>query len=85
MSKNLFVGGLSYDTTSDILREAFAQIGTVNSVKIIMDKETGRSKGYGFVEMENEDEAKKAIDTYNGQKLGGRELKVNDAHHKDDI
>jgi len=85
MAKNLFVGGLSYHTTEEMLREAFEEIGTVNSVKIIMDKSTGRSKGYGFVEMEKEDEAKTAIETYNGQKLGGRELKVNDAHHKEEM
>jgi cold-inducible RNA-binding protein len=85
MAKNLFIGGLSYNTTEEVLRAAFEQLGTVNSVKIIMDKSTDRSKGYGFVEMENEDEAKAAIEAYNGQKLGGRELKVNDAHHKDEV
>lgn len=82
MARNLFVGGLSYKTTEDMLRAAFEEIGTVNSVKLIMDKATGRSKGYGFVEMENEDEAQTAIDTYNGQKFDGRELKVNDAMQK---
>jgi len=85
MAKNLFVGGLSYNTTEEMLREAFEQIGKVNSAKIIMDKSTGRSKGFGFVEMENDNEAQAAIGAYNGQKLDGRELKVNDARRKDTI
>ncbi|MBU1446290.1 RNA-binding protein [Patescibacteria group bacterium] len=85
MAKNLFVGGLSYNTTEEMLREAFEQIGKVNSAKIIMDKSTGRSKGFGFVEMENDNEAQTAIGAYNGQKLDGRELKVNDARRKDAI
>ena len=79
MAKKLYVGGLPYSTTDDELREAFAKAGAVASVTILQDKMTGRSRGYGFVEMENDEDAAKAIDMWNGQDFGGRKLTVNEA------
>lgn len=79
MSKKLYVGGIAYATTEDSLRAAFAQAGNVVSALILMDKMTGRSKGFGFVEMSTEDEAMKAIDMWNGKELEGRKLTVNEA------
>lgn len=79
MAKKLYVGGLSYGTSQDALRDAFAQAGTVESATIIMDKMTGRSKGFGFVEMANDEEAQKAIDMWNGKEMDGRTLTVNEA------
>jgi cold-inducible RNA-binding protein len=79
MAKKLYVGGLSYSTTEDGLRDAFAQAGSVTSAAIIMDKMTGRSKGFGFVEYESDDDATKAIDMWNGKELDGRTLTVNEA------
>ncbi|MEK7155637.1 MAG: RNA-binding protein [Patescibacteria group bacterium] len=79
MAKKLYVGGLPYSTTEDQLREAFAQAGAVSSAIVIMDKMTGRSKGFGFVEFANDDDAAKAIDTMNGKDFGGRTLTVNEA------
>ncbi|HVU75439.1 MAG TPA: RNA-binding protein [Candidatus Paceibacterota bacterium] len=79
MAKKLYVGGLPYATTDDELREAFSQAGAVDSAVIIMDKMSGRSKGFGFVEMSTEEEAQKAIDLWNGKDFGGRTLTVNEA------
>ena len=79
MAKKLYVGGLPYSTTDQELREAFAQAGDVSSVAIIMDKMSGRSKGFGFVEFANDDDAVKAIDLWNGKDFGGRTLTVNEA------
>lgn len=79
MAKKLYIGGLSYNTTQDGLRDAFAQTGSVTSATIITDKMTGRSRGFGFVEMANDDEAEKAIETWNGKELDGRKLTVNEA------
>ena len=79
MEKKLYVGGLSYNTTDDGLREAFAQAGEVTSASVIMDKMTGRSRGFGFVEMSSEDGAAKAIEMWDGKELDGRTLKVNEA------
>ena len=79
MNKKLYVGGLSYDTTEDSLKEAFAKAGTVESAAIIIDKMSGRSKGFGFVEMSSEEEAQKAIEMWNGKELDGRNLTVNEA------
>ncbi|MBI5414277.1 RNA-binding protein [Candidatus Peregrinibacteria bacterium] len=76
-NSNLFVGGISYNTTEDSLRDAFAQAGTVVSAKIIMDKMTGRSKGFGFVEMGSPEEAAAAIEMWNGQEIDGRKIAVN--------
>jgi len=84
MSTKLYVGGLSYETTEKDLEEAFAEHGTVTSVAIIMDRDTGRSKGFGFVEMSSEDEAKKAISEMNEKDLGGRSLTVNEARPRED-
>lgn len=72
----IFVARLSYDTTDDVLRDAFNQFGDVDDVKIIMDKETGRSKGYGFVEMPNDEEAVQAIATLNESEIDGRSIVV---------
>ncbi|MBI4022027.1 MAG: RNA-binding protein [Candidatus Andersenbacteria bacterium] len=79
MAKKLYIGGLSYDTTESGLREAFAQAGAVASVAIISDKMSGRSRGFGFVEMENDEEAKAAIEMWHGKELDGRSLIVNEA------
>ena len=79
MEKKLYIGSLSYDTSEDDLKDLFSQAGTVNSASIIMDKISGRSKGFGFVEMSSEEEAKKAIDTLNGKELGGRNIVVDEA------
>jgi len=79
MAKKLYVGGLSYNTTDDGLKEAFAQVGAVSSAKVITDRMTGRSRGFGFVEMDSDDDAAKAIETWNGKELDGRRLSVNEA------
>ena len=79
MAKKLYVGGLSYNTTEATLKDTFAAAGAVETAVIIMDKMTGRSKGFGFVEMSTEEEAKKAIETINGTELDGRTLTVNEA------
>src|SRR3989338_6189875 len=79
MAKKLYVGGLSYSTNQDTLQNAFAQAGAVTSATIIMDKMTGRSKGFGFVEMSSDAEAQAAIDMWNGKELDGRTLTVNEA------
>lgn len=79
MAKRLYVGGLPYATTEDALRAAFAQAGTVESANIIMDRMTGRSKGFGFVEMSTDDEAQAAIEMWNGKDFDGRRLTVNEA------
>jgi RNA recognition motif-containing protein len=79
MATKLYVGGLPYSTTQDELRDTFSQAGTVTSTSIIMDKMTGRSRGFGFVEMENDADAQKAIEMWNGKDFGGRKLTVNEA------
>ena len=79
MAKKLYVGGLSYDTTESTLKETMSKAGTVESVAIITDKVSGRSKGFGFVEMSSEEEAKKAIEMFNGKELDGRTINVNEA------
>lgn len=82
MEKKLFVGNLSFGTTEQMLRDAFAQAGAVESASIITDRDSGRSKGFGFVEMATSDEAQKAITLFNGQELDGRPLTVNIARPK---
>lgn len=77
--KKLFVGGLNFKTTEESLREAFVKVGKVISAVVIMDRMTNRSKGFGFVEMENDEEADKAIAMYNNQELDGRTVVVNEA------
>lgn len=79
MATKLYVGGLPYSTTQDELQEAFAKSGSVVSASIITDKMTGRSRGFGFVEMASDDEAQKAIEMWNGNDFGGRKLTVNEA------
>ena len=78
----LFVGGLPFSTTSEELEQLFAEFGTVASAKVITDRDTGRSKGFGFVEFENEDEGKKAEAEMNGKDVGGRSITVNEARPK---
>ncbi len=79
MAKKLYVGGLPYSTSDTELKDAFAQCGTVESAVIIMDKMSGRSKGFGFVEMDSDDEANAAIEKMNGFSMGGREINVSEA------
>ena len=79
MAKKLYVGGISYSTSEDALKAHFAQAGAVESASIIMDKMTGRSKGFGFVEMGSDAEAQKAISMFNDQEFEGRKLTVNEA------
>ena len=79
MAKKLYVGGLSYDTTEDTLEKTFSEAGTVESAVIINDRDSGRSKGFGFVEMSTDEEAKKAIETLNDKELDGRTIIVNEA------
>lgn len=78
-NKKLYVGSLPYSTTEDDLKNIFSEHGEVESVRIITDKFTGQSKGFGFVEMVNPDDARKAVEALNGSQLGGRTLIVNDA------
>ena len=79
MGKKLFVGNLPFSVSEDDIAQAFTQAGSVDSVKIIVDRDTGRSKGFGFVEMSTDDAAKAAIDQMNGFELDGRRLTVNEA------
>lgn len=76
---NIYCGNLSYDMTDDDLKSAFEDHGAVSSAKIIMDKESGRSKGFGFVEMDDDQEAKAAIEELNGAMINGRNIRVNEA------
>ncbi len=76
---NIFVGNLSYSTTEEALRRHFEAFGEVASAKIVMSRETGQSRGFGFVEMPNDDEARNAMAGLDGQELDGRPLKVNQA------
>jgi RNA recognition motif-containing protein len=84
MAKKLYVGGLPYSTSEDELRDAFAQAGAVSKAIVIMDKMTGRSKGFGFVEFDSDGDAQKAIDLWNGKDFGGRTLTVNEARPMED-
>ena len=79
MAKKLYVGGLSYGSNEDGLRGLFSQVGNVDTVTIITDRETGRSKGFGFVEMASEADAQAAIKKYDGTEFEGRRLTVNEA------
>ncbi len=84
MGSKLYVGNLSYSTTSSDLEQLFAQHGTVSSAEVISDRETGRSKGFGFVQMGTDDEAQAAIAALNGQEHDGRPLTVNEAKPRED-
>jgi RNA recognition motif-containing protein len=80
---NIYVGNLSYGMSEEELREAFAAYGDVASVKILSDRETGRSRGFGFVEMPNQSEGQAAIAQLNGKELGGRALRINEARPRE--
>lgn len=84
MATNLFVGNLSYDVTDDQLAQHFSAAGTVVSAKVISDKYSGRSRGFGFVEMSTQEETQKAIDMFNGKDMGGRQLVVNEARPREE-
>ena len=81
---NIYVGNLSFDATEDDLREAFGAHGEVSSANIIMDRDTGRSRGFGFVEMPNDEEARKAIEAVNLKEIAGRAVNVNEARPRQD-
>jgi RNA recognition motif-containing protein len=80
---NIYVGNLSYSLSESELRDAFAAYGEVSSVKVLMDRETGRSRGFGFVEMPNQSEAEIAVVEVNGKEVGGRPLRVNEARPRE--
>ena len=80
----LYVGNLAFSTTNDELKAAFEQFGAVESATVIMDRETGRSKGFGFVDMNNDEEAKAAIEGLDGKPLGGRNIRVNEARPREE-
>lgn len=84
MSTKLYVGNLSFRVTSDDLQAHFAQAGTVESAKVVEDRETGRSRGFGFVEMASPEEANAAIEQFNGQEYDGRNLVVNEARPREE-
>ena len=82
MGRKLYVGNLPYSANQESLQETFSQCGTVDSVNVITDRDTGQSKGFGFVEMSSDSEAQKAIQELNGTEIDGREIKVNEAKPK---
>lgn len=84
MAKKLYVGNLSYGVTDSALEQMFAAHGAVKSAQVIMDRDTGRSKGFGFVEMSNDQEAQAAITAMNGQQVDGRSLTVNEARPREE-
>ena len=84
MSKKLYVGGLPYAVTDQRLEEVFSEHGTIESARVVTDRDTGRSRGFGFVEMENQSEAESAISALNGTDLDGRTLTVNEARPRED-
>jgi RNA recognition motif-containing protein len=84
MGNKLYVGNLSYDVQDSDLQQLFAQHGTVSSARVVTDRDTGRSKGFGFVEMGSDAEAEAAISALNGQEVGGRALTVNEARPKEE-
>ena len=81
---NIYVGNLSYDTTAEQLRTAFSAYGEIDSVRMVTDRDTGRPKGFGFVEMSNNAQAQAAIDGLNGKELDGRQIKVNEARPREE-
>ena len=84
MSMKLYVGNLAFQTSSEELQELFTQAGTVESASVVEDRETGRSRGFGFVEMASKEEGEKAIEEFNGKELNGRNLNVNEARPRED-
>ena len=84
MSMKLYVGNLNFKTSGEDLQELFGQVGTVESASVVMDRETGRSRGFGFVEMSSAEEGQKAIEQFNGKEFNGRNLTVNEARPRED-
>jgi cold-inducible RNA-binding protein len=84
MAAKLFIGSLAWTTTDDSLRDFFATVGTVASANVIVDRDTNRSKGFGFVEMSSDEEAKAAVDQLNGKELDGRAIVVNEARPREE-
>ena len=84
MSMKLYVGNLAFQTSSEDLQQLFAQSGRVESASVVEDRETGRSRGFGFVEMASTEEGRKAIEQFNGKELNGRNLNVNEARPRED-
>ncbi len=84
MGKKIYVGNLAFSVSDELLNSTFAQFGAVDSAKIIMDRETGRSKGFGFVEMSSDSDADQAIEKLNGQDLNGRNMNVSEARPQED-
>jgi RNA recognition motif-containing protein len=84
MAMKLYVGNLSFQTSSEDLQQLFSQAGTVESASVVEDRDTGRSRGFGFVEMATKEEGEKAIEQFNGTDLGGRNLTVNEARPRED-
>ncbi len=84
MSKKLFIGSLSWDTNDDSLKAHFASIGPVASAKVITDRDSGRSKGFGFVEFDNDEDGTKAIEQLNDSELDGRKIVVNEARPREE-
>ena len=84
MSMKLYVGNLAFSTSSEDLQQLFSQAGTVESATVVEDRDTGRSRGFGFVEMSSKEEGNAAIQQFNGQDLGGRALNVNEAKPRED-
>lgn len=83
MSMKLYVGNLAFQTSSDDLQQLFAQAGTVESASVVEDRDTGRSRGFGFVEMSSKEEGQKAIEQFNGKEVNGRNLNVNEARPRE--
>ena len=84
MSMKLYVGNLSFNTSSEDLQQLFSQVGTVESASVVEDRDTGRSRGFGFVEMSSNEEGQKAIEQFNGKEHNGRNLTVNEARPRED-
>ena len=84
MSMKLYVGNLNFKTSGEDLQELFGQVGTVESASVVMDRDTGRSRGFGFVEMASNEEGQKAIEQFNGKEFNGRNLSVNEARPRED-
>jgi RNA recognition motif-containing protein len=84
VGKRLFVGSLPYSATEDELQQLFSQAGSVESVAVINDRDTGQSKGFGFVEMTNDEDAEKAVEMFNGYAMGGRAIAVNEARPREE-
>lgn len=84
MAMKLYVGNLSFQTTSEELQQLFSQAGTVESAAVVEDRDTGRSRGFGFVEMASKEEGEKAIEQFNGSEMNGRNLNVNEARPRED-